>query len=394
MSTRTDVSRLLRRATFGPRAADVDAAERVGLAATLTALLDPPGVDPGAARTPVPVLAPGTEKKDKDAVRQTVAWWLDRMAAAEHSATEKLVLFWHGHWATSVKKVGPALMLRQHGTLRAHARGDFRDLARAMVTDPALLYWLDGQQNTRKAPNENLARELMELFTLGVGHYTEDDVRAGARALTGWKIDRNSGDVSLNPNQHDTSPVTILGRTGAFTAQSYVDLLVDQPACGQHLAERVGKFYGATPSPGTDIRALLASAWTHLADDHVKSPVDWLVGACRQLGVRPGALKGNPLAALGQVPLAPPNVGGWPTGAAWLTTSAAQARLQVAAQVAEAADLAALDGVPPGQRPDFLARTLVVDAWSDRTRAALAEVAGNPRRLVTTALASPEYVTS
>ncbi|WP_412540453.1 DUF1800 domain-containing protein [Longispora sp. K20-0274] len=394
MSTRTEIARLLRRATFGPRATDVDAAERVGIAATVEALLHPPAVDPGAARTPAPVLDPGTERKDKEAVRQVVAWWLDRMAAAENSATEKLIFFWHGHWATSVKKVGPALMLRQHGTLRANAAGDFRALARAMVTDPALLYWLDGQQNTKKAPNENLARELMELFTLGVGNFTEDDIKAGARVLTGWKIDKNSGDVALLPNQHDASPVTILGQTRAFTAESYVDLLVDQPACGKHLADRVGQFYGATPSPGTDIRALLASAWTHLAEDHVKTPVDWFVGACRQLGVRPSSLKGNPLAALGQIPLAPPNVGGWATGAAWLTTSAAQARLQVAGMLAEAANLSALEGLSPGQRPDYLARTLVVDAWSDRTRAALAGVSGNPRRLVTVALSSPEYLIS
>ena len=118
-------------------------------------------------------------------------WWLDRMVRAEQPLVERLTFTWHGHWATSIQKVrSPAMMLRQNETLRSLGRGDFRELARAMVRDPALLVWLDGQKNKKGKPNENLARELMELFTLGVGHYSETDVREAARALTGWRVDR------------------------------------------------------------------------------------------------------------------------------------------------------------------------------------------------------------
>jgi uncharacterized protein (DUF1800 family) len=415
MADRKALAHLLRRATFGPTAEEVDAAERAGAAATLDALLDPAAADGGAARTPVPKLPVVlNDKTDRAAQIRTVGyWWLDRMVQAEHQLHEKLTFFWHGHWATSADKVksGP-LMLGHQQTLARTGSGDFGTMVRAMLRDPALIIWLDGQRNTVKAPNENLSRELMELFTLGVGHYTEQDVREGARALTGWVVDTKTGTASLNPKRHDAKPKTILGRTGDFDADGFAALLLDQPASAEFVVRRLWLRYCSDapiplatldeakrqPTTAATLRVLL------LAGGHaelVKQPVEWLVGALRQLGLRPGELPENQrkqlqsgLNQLGQVPLRPPSVGGWPAGAAWLTTSATQARLKLAQLLAGRAPQPFLDrlgAAPQGQRVDALARLLVVDAFTDRTRAALTPAAGDPRKLLALGLASPEY---
>jgi hypothetical protein len=223
MATRQQLAHLLRRATFGPRASEVDAAERAGFEPTMG----------GSMSTPMPALGLA---KDREQVRAGVLWWVDRMVAAENQVAEKLVFFWHGHWATSVRKVrSPGLMLGQQKTFREYGGGDFGAFVKAMLRDPALIVWLDGQRNTRKAPNENLARELMELFTLGVGPYTEDDVKAGARALTGWQLDRDAGRLVFNPKRHDPGVKTILGRSGAFDADGFAEVLLAQPALADQL---------------------------------------------------------------------------------------------------------------------------------------------------------------
>src|SRR5688572_26491125 len=232
MASREELAHLLRRATFGPRVEEVDAAERAGAAATVDALLAPAGPDAGAARTPAPappdpVAALGrnppreqriaAQKQQREQVAALMLWWLDRMVAADHQVHEKLTFFWHGHWATSVQKVKfPLVMLGQQQTLHSLGTGDFGALAHAMVKDPALIYWLDGHKNTAQAPNENFARELMELFVLGIGNYTEADVKAGARALTGWAVDRTRNVSMINERRRDTGEKTILGRTGKF----------------------------------------------------------------------------------------------------------------------------------------------------------------------------------
>src|SRR5687767_11763163 len=219
MDDRQAVAHVLHRATFGPTAAEIDRAAAVGLATTVEQLVTPSGTDAGARSTPVPALGADPyaggrnlsreQKQQAQEARrdqhQTLSrWWMSRLVTAEHQLTEKLVFFWHGHWATSVRKVKSAqLMLGQLETFRRYGRGPFEALVRAMVRDPALILWLDGQKNTRTAPNENLARELMELFTLGIGHYTEADVKAGARALTGWQVDRRTGEARFVRRRHD-----------------------------------------------------------------------------------------------------------------------------------------------------------------------------------------------
>ena len=437
MTTRVDLAHLLRRATFGPRADEVDAAERAGYSATLDALLAPAGPDAGAGRTPVPQLGPDpylalpqnpdratrakAQQQRRDQQRALVIWWLDRMVQADHQLPEKLTFFWHGHWATSIEKVDFAgLMLMQQQTMAQLGRGDFGIMAKAMLRDPALILFLDGQKNTRQAPNENLSRELMELFTLGIGHYTEDDVKAGARALTGWTLNRSTGAAELKPARYDPGPKTILGRTGTFDTDGFADILLAQPANAEFLARRLwfryvtGEPIGDGPldrlvaayRPGRDITALLRALFSDAGfgstgGQLVKQPVEWCVGAMRQLGIRPGELADKDkvallqgLGSLGQLPGRPPSVGGWPAGAAWLTTSSAQLRLRAADFLAVHADVAVvatLTAVPDAQRVDALARLLVVDSFTDRTRAVLAGVAGDARKLISLGLASPEY---
>ncbi|ASW53367.1 DUF1800 family protein [Plantactinospora sp. KBS50] len=430
MANRDTVAHLLRRATFGPTAAEVDAAVRVGVDATLDRLLRPTGPDAGATATPPPRLGPDPAaglgaKPDREQrqkanqqravqVRQVIEWWLDRMVAADHQLAEKLLFFWHGHWATSVKKVRSAqLMLGQLATLRRYGDGPFGDLVTAMVRDPALIVWLDGQKNTRRAPNENLARELMELFTLGIGHYTEADVKAGARALTGWTVDRRTGTAHFDRRRHDPGPKTILGRTAAFDAEAYARLLADRPESAAFVADRLWFRFCGGPAPDLPVRpdvtatlreVLTAGQFSGTASQLVKQPVEWAVGAMRQLGIRPSALSDQQrrqlvagLDGLDQVPLRPPSVGGWPAGTAWLTTGALQARMRLAQLFANQMAPAVRQGLaaaPAPGRLDALARLLVVDAWTPRSRAALTPLAGDPRRLVAAALVSPEYTVS
>jgi uncharacterized protein (DUF1800 family) len=441
MATREELAHLLRRATFGPRAEDLDAAERTGWDATLASLLTPAAADAGAAATPPPSYGPDpaaqlgkgatreqrqqAQRAEREQLTAVTVWWLDRMVAADHQLREKLTFFWHGHWATSARKVKSArLMLGQQQTLYRLGAGDFGALAHAMVRDPALVFWLDGQRSTAKAPNENLARELMELFTLGIGNYTESDVKEGARALTGWQVDRAAGTATFNKQRHDAGSKTILGHTGAFGADEFVDLLLGHEANARFVTGRLWfRFASGEPLPD-DVRERLVAAYRGGRDvtaalravfgdprfaasrgQLVKQPVEWAVGAMRQLGIRPGSLKPEQqrqvvraLEALGQVPLAPPSVGGWPAGSAWLTTSATQLRLRAAdllAGFASPAAMGRLTAVPPAQRAEALTRLLVVDAFTERTKAALAApgtAERDQRRALAIALASPEYI--
>ncbi len=357
----------------------------------------------------------------KNQIQSVINWWVARMVAAQHQFTEKLIFFWHGHWATSVQKVksGP-MMLAQLDTFRRDGHGDFAVFVKAMLRDPALIVWLDGQENTAKAPNENLARELMELFTLGIGAYTEVDVKQAARALTGWTINRASLTSVFVARRHDAGTKTILGKTANFDADSFADLLMAQPAHPAHIAQRMWFRFasGASMTPsvqarlvaaygsGRDITALARAVFTDEAfpdtkGQLVKQPVEWIVGALRQLEVDPVHLTDDRkrfllggFNALGQVPLQPPSVGGWPAGPAWLNTSATQTRLRLATSFANAASaraVAPLNGGTEQATLDALARLLAVDAWTDRTKAALRLALGDPRKLLAVGLVSPEY---
>lgn len=423
--------RLFDRFGFGARPGELNAATAKGFDQTAAALLSTVD-DPGAKATPPPVLdgEPDRSKQQdvearrkaqdqlRDQQTSVTVWWLDRMVASDAPLLERLTWFWHGHFATSAQKVRSArLMLQQNQTLRQHALGDFSVLAKAMVVDPAMLVWLDGQKNTAKAANENLGRELMELFTLGVNQYTEQDVRESARALTGWKVNRDALTATLAPKQHDAKDKTVLGHTGKLDAMSLVDVLVSAPPSPRFIAQRLWYRLVSTNPPGEDsvvrlitaygpgrdvsamLRAIIAEpGFKAEASTMVKQPVEWAVGLMRAFGIRPSALPEPDqrkllagLRGMGQVPFLPPSVGGWPGGGAWLTTASGLARLQLARLLAARADLKSLAG---DDSVDAVGNLLGVDRWSDRTRKALATVADQPSQLAAVAATAPEFVVS
>jgi uncharacterized protein (DUF1800 family) len=417
-----DVALLLARASFGPTAAELAVAHKAGYAATLSTLLDPQLPDIGATSAPEPRLGmdpyadlrnPTDQQRAKAyalrdrQIEVITRWWLDRMTVADHQGLEKLVFFWHGHWATSVDKVRSSqLMLVQNRTMR-QAR-DFAEMTREMVLDPALVYWLDGHLNTKKSPNENLARELMELFLLGIGHYTEKDVKEAGRALTGYRVSLGSEACIMQPEHYDGGRKTILGVTGAIDAVGLANLLLRRRECPRFIASRMWYRYASSsqpipeptreamaavfPAPRAMLRVLFEDeAFGATAKTMVKQPVEWLVGAMRQLGLRLGGLPPETLTTIltglrdmGQVPFAPPSVGGWAAGGSWLTSAAGRVRLVLAGTLAK---LAAVDKLTPEE----VAYILCVDGWTDRTYSVLREVK-DPRHMLTLGMASPEYL--
>jgi uncharacterized protein (DUF1800 family) len=418
---RAATRRLFERFGLGPRPGELDS---LGFAQRAEELLSATGT----AAAPPELSAEPKSGKDKEARKQAAEqlrkdqreltlWWLETMATTETPLVERITWFWHGHFATSAQKVrSPRLMLAQNQTLRRLGLRDFAALANAMVIDPAMLVWLDGQKNTAKAANENLSRELMELFTLGVGNYSETDVRAAARALTGWKVDREAATANFVPKQHDAKDKTVLGRTGPLDAASLIDVLVNHTTSARFVAKRLWTrmVSSAAPSddvlarlvaaygPGKDIRTLVRAmaaepAFRDEASTIVKQPVEWLVGMMRALRIRPSALSEGDqnklmagLRGMGQVPFMPPSVGGWPSGGAWLTTAAGLARLQIARMLTARAELPALSGDPVAA----VGAALGVETWSERTRAALKPLAGRPAQLTAVAVCAPEYVIS
>jgi uncharacterized protein (DUF1800 family) len=427
---RLEIARLYHRFGFGPRPGEFKAALTNGLSATKSALLNVPAVDLAAAQIAEPNitnLGPRPDQKTsaliefnialRQQVRDLPIWWLDRMALSDHALTERMTWFWHGHWATAIGKLNFAYpMYLQNQTLRKYALGNFGEMAAAMLNDGALQFWLDGGDNTVKAPNENLARELMELFVLGVNRYTETDVRELARALTGYQIERSSGKVTFNTKRYDPNVKTILGTSTNFNGASATAHLVAQKDNAKFISERFWfRFISSQielPSDNyleksfesRDISKLL----TALADSQilsnpnysiVKAPVEWFVGVARYLKLTPSALKTPAqllayLDKLAQVPFSPPNVGGWPTDESWLSSASAQYRIQFAAWLIKQADLSALTAVAPNKRIAWLQDELGVLPFSNRTRLALDGVKGTPAQLLQLAICSPEYVVS
>jgi uncharacterized protein (DUF1800 family) len=284
------------------------------------------------------------------------AWWFYRMLFGPDPLGEKLTLLWHDHFATANSKVQePALMRRQNDTLRRYARGRFADLLNAGVREPALLLYLDAQANRKGHANENLGRELMELFTLGVGHYSEADVKEAARALTGWTVEDNQ--FAEIANRHDDGPKTILGKTGKWTGSDLVKILLDQPATSERIATKLCRLYfGENPLPADALATLAAELREHeldltqaismilrsewfLADANlgtrVLAPVEFVVDTARALELFDPAPSTLALAdwssRMGQDLFEPPNVGGWPGGRAWVHTRSTIARANFAA---------------------------------------------------------------
>jgi uncharacterized protein (DUF1800 family) len=260
------VEHLYNRAGFGARPSEIKAGVAIGQAALVEQLVsqrvdvDPFFWDKTDAPDPREMRdLPAEERqqklrefreKDRRQLIEYSGWWLDRMASGEDPLRERMVLFWHGFFTSSVEEVQRSwLLVRQNQLVREKALGSYAELLSAMLRDPAMLTYLDNQVNRRGNPNENLARELMELFSLGVGNYTEKDVQEAARALTGRGISRG-GEYEFHPRLHDDGKKTVLGVTGKLDGDGLVAILLKQDACPRWVAKRLlAYFEGVEPSP-------------------------------------------------------------------------------------------------------------------------------------------------
>jgi len=419
-------ARLLHRFNFGPTPGQYADLLQRGVEATQATVLERGSADSGLGSVVAPVLAdlgPYPEANTPAATAygnaihagntDLVTWWLDRMVVSHHPLAERMTWFWHGHFATSISGVTyPLAMQKQNNTLRTHALANFKDMARAMVVDGAMNVWLNNNENYIQSPNENLAREFMELMTLGVNKFTQHDVTAAARALTGYTTVQSNGHVIFNAKQHFSKPLNILGTTSKLNAESLASLIVSKDENTKFITDRMWfRFVSDSTRPPAslagsfadrDISSLVSalvhsSAWSNPANSLVKSPVEWFVGACRALKVRPSTL--NPgdtqwqLQQMGQIPLNPPNVGGWPFGQAWLSGVAYQYRFHLAQSIVTTADLAPLS-VPKSKMVQACADWLGVPEWSRRTASTLAAATATPSELALAALLSPEYMVS
>lgn len=288
------------------------------------------------------------------------AWWIYRVLYSPHPLQERLTLMWHSHFATSNQKVNNQLqMKRQNETFRMHSGDNFGTLLRAMLRDPAMLNWLDAPSNRRGHPNENLGRELMELFTLGIGNYTESDVQNAARALTG--LDVHEGKFRFVPSRHDEGEKTILSKTQAFDADQLSDLLVEHPATAKRLANRlVNEFFAEDVVSEPAIEQLseqLRSTEFHIGkavetilrselffsdaniNRRISDPMSFLITPIRALNLAknpPSTLYlADWLQRMGSDLFYPPNVAGWPGGRRWLTTRTVIARVNFAASLVQ-----------------------------------------------------------
>jgi uncharacterized protein (DUF1800 family) len=366
---RVQIAHLLRRAGFGYNEQTLDEYDSLGVAHAVKRLLDYDSVADDVDER-LKMLG-GDLRKLPDLQR----WWLFRMAFTKRPLQEKMTLFWHGLLTSATSKVGlpnptpqnpnpPHYMLDQNQFFRAHALDHFSDILLGIARTPAMMIWLDSQTNVKGKPNENFARELMELFSLGIAGpdgrptYTEQDVREAARAFTGWGLQQ--GRFAFNAGNHDTGPKTVLGTTANMDGNDVVKLVASQPAAAHYLSRRLWEFF-AYPNPSEHDLAPLAQAYVRTAGSVkemlralftspafysakayralVKSPAEYVVGVVRMFGAG-SVLSELPLATtrMGQALFNPPNVAGWPGGIDWINSSSWLARVNFANAVLTARD--------------------------------------------------------
>ena len=382
-----DARHLLNRTSFAASPAEIDAYARLDrdqAAAKLLATGRAVPVTPAPAWTGEPFHWPRLNAKSTAEERQAVqrerrakglelrAWWLEEMRSTPSPLTEKMTLFWHNHFVSSDQKVrSPQLMHRQNVLLRRHALGNFDAMLHEVARDPAMVLYLDNASNRKAQPNENFAREVMELFTLGEGHYTEQDVKEAARAFTGWSIDLDRGEFLFRAPQHDEGAKTVLGRSGNLTGDDVLRTLLAHPRTAEHVVEKLWREF-VSPQPdavevkriarrfrdsGYDIqvalRALLTSDAFYTSENRatlIKSPVELVVGTLRQFRFSTGEMLpfAFTVAQLGQNLFAPPNVKGWPGGDAWINSSTLLARKQFLERMFSESDMRAMAPAAPG----------------------------------------------
>jgi uncharacterized protein (DUF1800 family) len=374
---------LYRRAGFGASRDDLVKAEKRGHEATLDLLLL------GSPRADLDTLIDtgkryAAQEDGGDKIRD---WWIYCMLHGEHPLREKLTLFWHNHFATSIAKVRRSeLMFRQNCLLRECALGKFGPFLQQMSRDPAMLLWLDSNSNVKGKPNENYAREVMELFSLGVGNYTEKDIREAARAFTGWHTDGKA--FRFKSDLHDSGEKIFFKKAGHWDGGDVVKIILEQPAAARFLVAKLyTNFVSESPPPegllepladqfrksDYDVAALmktmLSSNWffsKHAFRKRIKSPVEFVLGAAKAVYRRgdenhplPHRALTPRITAMAQTLFAPPNVKGWPGGKAWLNTSTMLERNNFAAKLASGSlwdpkdsAFAVAEGVPPAKALD------------------------------------------
>ena len=358
------VAHLHRRAGFGATRTELLRDLKDGPEASINKLFHPPQLPTEAAEAIDSLRRTASTSSNLDLLK---VCWLNRILHGPDVLREKLTLFWHGHFATSNKKVeSVALMDRQNETLRAHALGSFAALLGAIISDPAMLVWLDGGSSKKASPNENFAREFLELFTLGPGHYAERDVREAARAFTGWVRQGSQRNFQETPSfvydsaQFDDGTKTFLGQSGLWKSTDIVRIVLNRPEAAVFLAQKLYRYFvsEASPSPQELIEALAGEIKSHdfaigpvveiifrsrhfyskqVYRQRIKSPVEHTAGLVRMLEVPRSAL--NPLALSaacdlqGQELFAPPSVEGWVGGQNWINSATLLERTNWAADV-------------------------------------------------------------
>jgi uncharacterized protein (DUF1800 family) len=381
--TAREVEHLSNRAGFGARPLDIAAGVALGPDAFVSALLRGPVVpeepfwaEPCAERDgvkPIEALTADEKKalqaqlrtRDRQQLAAYTHWWFERMLAGKDPLRERMTLYWHGHFTSSMQDVKSSWqMIRQNQFLRENAFGRFADLVHGIARDPAMLEYLDNNSNRSTAPNENFARELLELYTLGLGHFTEQDVKEAARAFTGWS--GKGAEFRVNAKQHDRGAKTVFGESGRWSGDEVIEIVLRQPACAEHVAGRlIAWFEGRVPERERvveyaaflrehdyEVWALLNKLFLdprfyrdEVVGMRISGPIDYLVGSARRLGATPPpALLEIGARALGQQLFEPPNVKGWEGGASWITTATFMQRGNLAGMllgVVEAADILA-----------------------------------------------------
>jgi uncharacterized protein (DUF1800 family) len=373
-----DARHLLARTGFGPSEAEVrafapltreQAVAKLLRESRTTAVTPAPAsaLDTSPLRPPRGPEATESERKAfrEQQVRQGLelrGWWVREMLVTPSPMTERMTLFWHNHFVSAQPKVRIArLMYRQNVTLREYALGNFGALLHAMARDPAMVVYLDSVQNRKGAPNENFAREVMELFTLGEGHYGEQDVKEAARAFTGWSLDRETGAFMFRRFLHDDGSKTVLGKSGRLDGDAVLDILLARPETAEFIVTKLWREF-VSPDPDsaaiariarrfresnydirTALRELLASDAFYAPENRgvlVKSPVELVVGTLRALEIAPEQALPFAVAAagMGQNLMSPPNVKGWPGGETWINTTTLLARKQFLDRVVRADD--------------------------------------------------------
>lgn len=410
MATREQTAHLLRRTGFGIWPGQVDELS----SRDIHDLIDERIADEGWALS-----AAEAENRNFDDVRwDTLATeWIDQMLSRETGLHERMVWFWHGHFTTSKEKAGDELIVRQHHLIRRHALGNFRSFAKEILVDGAMLRYLDGDGSEGDAPNENLSREFLELFMLGRGSgYTEDDIRAGARILSGWRVDYETREVSFDPERHYDRPVSFLGNRQNWTMDQYVDAVLDHDACADHVASKIHDHLVSTPLDENrrrelgntlrqndwELRPLLAEILHH--DDFVEArgrrtrqPIEWFVAAAAASGIERLGENGFEfwqVFSSGQVPYSPPNVAGWPDDDRW--SSATQVMSRGNAVLGWDLPQHIIDSVAP--TPEAVLTHIGIPEVSASTAAALdeainaqTEFSNGLELLMVTALLSPEF---